>query len=89
MCFSRVFQGAAASVLWIASLASIADTVDSANVGKTMGIIGPIVGSGSFFGPMICGLLLSSVGYWKTWLVAVVMIAIDLVLRLAMIERPK
>lgn len=54
-----------------------------------MGIIGPILSSGAFFGPMVGGLLLSSVGYWYTWSVAIVMIVLDLILRLAMIERPE
>ena len=86
LCFSRVFLGAAACFLWIASLASIADTVGSGNMGKTMGIIGPIVSSGAFFGPVTGGLLLSSVGYWQTWSVAILMISLDLILRLAMCE---
>ena len=53
-----------------------------------MGIVGPIVGSGAFLGPMVAGVLLSSVGYWRTWSVAIAMIALDLILRLAMTERP-
>ena len=89
LCFSRVFQGAAASLLWIISMATIADTVGSAHMGKTMGIIGPIFSAGALFGPMIGGLLLSSVGYWHTWIAALVMISLDLLLRLAMIDRPK
>lgn len=58
-------------------------------MGKTMGIVGPIVGSGAFLGPMVAGILLPLVGYWRTWSVAIAMIALDLVLRLAMTERPK
>lgn len=58
-------------------------------MGKTMGIVGPIVGSGAFLGPIVAGVLLSSVGYWRTWSVAIAMIALDLILRLAMTERPK
>ena len=54
-----------------------------------MGIVGPIVGSGAFLGPMISGVLLPMVGYWWTWSVAIAMIALDLMLRLAMTERPK
>ena len=89
LCFSRIFLAGAASILWIASFATIAETVGSANVGKTMGIVGPIVGSGAFLGPLVAGVLLSSVGYWRTWSVAIAMIALDLILRLAMTERPK
>ena len=53
-----------------------------------MGIVGPIEGSGAFLGPIVSGVFLSSVGYWCTWSVAIAMIALDLVLRLAMTERP-
>lgn len=89
LCFSRIFQGAAASLLWIASLTTIADTVGSGDMGKTLGVIGPVVSTGAFFGPMTGGLLLSSAGYWHTWSAAVAMIALDLILRLAMIDKPK
>lgn len=58
-------------------------------MGKTMGIVGPIVKSGAFLGPMVAGVLFSSVGYWRAWSVAIAMIALDLVLRLTMTERPK
>ena len=54
-----------------------------------MGIVGPIVGSGAFLGPIVAGGLLSSAGYWRTWSVAIAIIALDLILRLAMTERPK
>lgn len=53
-----------------------------------MGIVGPIVGSGAFLGPIVAGVLLSSVGYWWTWSAAIMIIALDLILRLAMTERP-
>ena len=53
-----------------------------------MGIVGPIVGSGAFLGPMVAGVLISSIGYWSTWSVAIAMITLDLILRLAMTERP-
>ena len=89
LCLTRIFQGAAASILWVAALTTIADIVGSADIGKTLGIIGPVVSTGSFVGPMVGGLLLSSVGYWYTWLVAVAMIALDLILRLIMVDRPK
>lgn len=79
----------AASILWIASLATITDTVGSANMGKTMGIVGPICGSGGFLGPVVAGGLLSAAGYWPTWSVAVAIVSLDLVLRLAMTEKPK
>lgn len=53
-----------------------------------MGIVGPIVGSGAFLGPMVAGVLISSVGYWRTWSFAIAMIVLDLILRLTMTERP-
>ncbi|KAL8742875.1 MAG: hypothetical protein Q9190_004710 [Brigantiaea leucoxantha] len=53
-----------------------------------MGVIGPVVFSGGFCGPMIGGILLSSVGYWRTWVLPIAMIVLDLMMRLAMTERP-
>ena len=88
LCFSKVFQGAGATLLWIAAMATITDNVGSANMGKIMGIIGPIISTGAFFGPVISGLLFSAVGYWRAWIVPVAMISLDLTLRLAMVDTP-
>ena len=70
-------------------MATITDTVGPANMGKTMGIISPIFLTGALFGPVIGGLLLSSVGYWRTWIAPMAMISLDLTLRLVMIDKPK
>ena len=67
-------------------MATLTDTVGSDNMGKLMGSIGPIAYSGGFLGPMAGGLLLPSVGYWRTWLVPIAMISLDLTLRLAMVD---
>ena len=58
-------------------------------MGKTIGIAGPLMKSGSFLGPMVGGILLSHAGYWRIWIAAYMIIIVDLVLRLVMTERPK
>lgn len=40
-------------------------------------------------GPIVAGLLFGVAGYWAAWSGAVVFLAVDIVLRLLMIEKPK
>ncbi|MCJ1367555.1 hypothetical protein MMC16_006689 [Acarospora aff. strigata] len=86
---ARVAQGFAASVIWIVGSATLADTVGGDNMGKTLGTISIFTTAGQFSGPMIGGLLLETAGYWVAWSTAVGILLIDVVMRLAMLERPK
>ena len=84
-----MFQGVAASTLWITALATLVETVGSSNIGKTLGIVGSVMKAGIFFGPMTGGFLLSSLGYWRAWIIVFALIALDLMMRLAMVDNPK
>ncbi|KAL8974052.1 MAG: hypothetical protein Q9197_001708 [Variospora fuerteventurae] len=87
--FSSVLQGAAGALLNITALSTLADIVGSSNMGKTVGVSGPIMKAGSLAGPMVAGLLLSKVGYWRAWTVPIALIILDLLLRLTVMERPR
>ncbi|KAJ5764813.1 Tetracycline resistance protein TetA/multidrug resistance protein MdtG [Penicillium odoratum] len=85
----RVLQGVATSAVWIVSLATIADMVGQQNLGAIMGLTMSFVNLGTIGGPAASGLLLEAVGYWVTWLIPLLILAVDLVARLVMIECPK
>ncbi|PLN74860.1 putative MFS transporter [Aspergillus taichungensis] len=82
----RVLQGVAGSVVWIVGLATVADTVEQDAIGTSMGFAMSFANAGMISGPMAAGLLLELVGYWGTWSVPLVVMAIDVTMRVAMIE---
>ncbi|KAG6112941.1 hypothetical protein E4U13_004058 [Claviceps humidiphila] len=67
-------------------LATLSETVGQEKTGKTLGAISSIYTSGLLFGPMASGILLPLVGYWATWCVPIAILAMDLIMRLVMIE---
>ncbi|KAI9873174.1 MAG: hypothetical protein M1830_000751 [Pleopsidium flavum] len=86
---ARIAQGLSASIIWIVGSATLADTVGGNNMGKTLGTISVFTTAGSFSGPMIGGLLLETAGYWVAWSTAIGILVLDIVMRLAMVERPR
>ncbi|KAL4888318.1 putative MFS transporter [Aspergillus ambiguus] len=82
----RVLQSVAGSVVWIVGLATVADTVEQSRIGTAMGVVSTFATAGTISGPMVSGLLLQWAGYWATWSVPLVVLAVDIVLRMLMIE---
>lgn len=89
MILGRVLQGMSGSAVWIVALATIADTVGKEHMGKTIGLVNSFVMGGVISGPMVSGLLLQTVGYWRTWMAPCVVLVLDIIARLVMIEDPK
>ncbi|KAJ5816770.1 hypothetical protein N7447_009003 [Penicillium robsamsonii] len=87
--FGRVIQAVAGNAAWIIGFATIADTVGAENRSRTMSTVSVFFISGMLFGPMISGSLIGLVGYWSTWLAAIGILVIDVIMQLLMIERPK
>ncbi|KAJ5273186.1 Major facilitator superfamily domain general substrate transporter [Penicillium angulare] len=84
----RVVQGIAGSAVWIVGLATVANIISEDNMGSAMGLMMSFANSGTICGPAISGLMIEATSYWVTWSVPLIVLAIDLVARLAMIERP-
>ncbi|KAG6029812.1 hypothetical protein E4U41_000262 [Claviceps citrina] len=82
----RGIQAIGGNAAWIVGLATLADTVGPDKTGRTLGAISSFFASGLLFGPMTSGMLLPLVGYWMTWCVAIAMLAVDLMMRLVLIE---
>ncbi|KAG6010346.1 hypothetical protein E4U21_006910 [Claviceps maximensis] len=83
----RGCQAIGGNAAWIVGLATLTETVGQDDTGKMLGAISSIFSSGLLFGPMASGMLLPLVGYWMTWFSAIAMLALDLVMRLVMIEK--
>ncbi|KAJ5633400.1 hypothetical protein N7490_009739 [Penicillium lividum] len=82
----RALQAVGGNTVWIVGLATVADTVGHENTGKVLGGISSFFVSGLLFGPMAAGTFLQVLGYWLTWMVPILMLIIDMLMRMVMIE---
>ncbi|KAL1852573.1 hypothetical protein Plec18170_005704 [Paecilomyces lecythidis] len=83
----RIFQGISAAMVWTVGLALVADTVDVSGVGEAMGFMGMAFSTGTMIGPLVGGIVYQHGGYYAVFAVAFALIAVDIVLRLVMIEK--
>jgi MFS family permease len=58
-------------------------------MGKVFGMVASFVGAGALSGPAVAGFLLEFTGYWATWSIVIVVLSLDIVMRLAMVEKPR
>ncbi|RAH79916.1 MFS general substrate transporter [Aspergillus japonicus CBS 114.51] len=83
----RLLQGAAAAIVWTVSCALLVDTVPEEQLGHAMGYMSMGMTIGNLVGPLIGGAVYEHAGYYAVFIVAFVLIGIDLALRLLIIER--
>ncbi|KAK6438683.1 hypothetical protein LTR95_005121 [Oleoguttula sp. CCFEE 5521] len=85
---ARVIQGAADAIVWVTSLAIMADTVGQEHVGEYMGYIAIGVNAGSVIGPLLGGVVFAKLGYNAVFIMAMITLAGDVALRFLMLEKP-
>lgn len=85
----RAIQAIGGSAAWIVGYTTLAETVGQEETGKVIGVIMSFYASGSLFGPMASGTLLSLFGYWVTWIAAILLLIVDLLMRVVMIENKR
>lgn len=84
---ARLLQGSSAAVVWTVGLALLGDTVGRAKIGAAMGILSIYLGAGIFLGPILGGVLYEAAGYYAPFYLALAIIALDIALRLLLIEK--
>lgn len=84
---ARVLQGVSGGVVWTIGLAIVVETVSQDHLGKTMGTIFSFVSVAGLFAPICGGALYARTGYKGVFGVSIGLIAIDLILRLLMVEK--
>ena len=87
LALSRFLQGLSAAIVWTVGLALLIDTVGEEDVGQWMGYVLTSVNAGILVAPLAGGLLYDSLGYLSLFVVMVGLIAVDILLRLIMMER--
>lgn len=83
----RLLQGFASTVVWTTGLAILVDTVGAERIGQFMGYIGIALNAGSLVAPFLGGIIFAKLGYHAVFGFIVGIIALDILLRLVMIEK--
>lgn len=84
---ARILQGAATAMVAVSGFSIITDTVQEAHLGYMLGYIDVGLTMGFVSGPLLGGIVYHAAGYYTVCGIAFGLIGIDLVLRLAVIER--
>ncbi|KAH9906884.1 MFS general substrate transporter [Xylariomycetidae sp. FL2044] len=82
----RLLQGLSAAVVWSVGCALLVDTMDSA-VGVAMGYVNISMSVGLLIAPVIGGAVYKAAGYYAVYYIAFGIVALDILLRLFMIEK--
>lgn len=82
----RVLQGLSAALTWTVGLALVVDTVDAAHIGRAMGWIGMATSIGILIAPLLGGVVYGRGGYYSVFAMCFGLLAVDIVLRLSIIE---
>ena len=84
---ARAFQGASGSVVWTTGLALMIDTVEKDQIGQAMGYTALANTLAVLCSPLLAGVVYEHGGYSAVFYMAFGIIAIDVIMRLVMIER--
>lgn len=82
----RVLQGLSAALTWTVGLALVVDTVDPGHIGMAMGWIGAATSLGIMMAPLLGGVVYGKGGYYAVFAMCFGLLAVDIVLRLAIVE---
>lgn len=83
----RILQGFSAAVVWVVGLALLSDTVDTKELGYYMGYVGIAMSMAILAAPLLGGVVFEKGGYYDVFAMAYGLLGIDIVLRLALIEK--
>lgn len=83
----RFLQGASEAVVWTMGLALLVDTVGQDRIGEVLGYTSLAVTLGLLSAPPLCGSLYQWGGYYAPFYLAFGVVALDIALRLIMIEK--
>jgi MFS family permease len=83
----RLLQGCAGALVVVAAFALLNDSVPQERLGQTIGYLGSAIASGFLLGPFLGGIVYHAGGYDAVFYVAYSIIAIDMGMRVAMVEK--
>ncbi|KAF2453508.1 MFS transporter [Lineolata rhizophorae] len=83
----RILQGISAAVVWTVGLALLVDTVGPKDVGHAMGYVAFSMSMGILLAPLLGGIVFDHGGYNAVFGICYGLIALDVALRLVMVEK--
>lgn len=83
----RILQGFSASIVWTVGQALLVDTVGQKEIGQTLGWVSLSLSMGILVSPLLGGVVYEKAGYYAVFYMAFALIAFDIFLRLALIEK--
>ncbi|KAI4195261.1 MAG: hypothetical protein LQ348_002488 [Seirophora lacunosa] len=83
----RILQGASAAIVWTVGLALLVDTVGQKEVGQAMGYVSISMSVAILVAPLLGGVVYDRGGYYGVYYMAFALIVLDIILRMAMIEK--
>lgn len=83
----RLFQGAAAAVVWTVGVALLVDTVGKDGLGQAIGYVSMSLSIGTVAGPLLGGVIYQDGGYYSVFALAFAFIGVDIFLRVVLIEK--
>ena len=83
----RLLQGLSAAVVWTVGLALLVDTVGQQDIGQAMGYVSLSISLGYLIAPLLGGVVYQRAGYYSVYYMAFALIAVDIFLRLALVEK--
>lgn len=83
----RLLQGFSAAIVWTVGQALLVDTVGQKEIGETLGWVSLSMSIGILLAPLLGGVVYNGAGYYAVYYMAFGLIALDIFLRLALIEK--
>ncbi|KAL8647674.1 MAG: hypothetical protein Q9210_005413 [Variospora velana] len=83
----RILQGVSAAIVWTVGLALLVDTVGQKEVGQVMGFVSISMSIAILVAPLLGGVVYDRGGYYSVYYMAFALIVLDIILRIAMIEK--
>ncbi|ELR04564.1 hypothetical protein GMDG_06849 [Pseudogymnoascus destructans 20631-21] len=87
MVVGRLLQGCAAGVVWTVGMALMVDTVGQKDIGQLLGYVGISMSVGIIAAPLVGGVVYQRCGYYAVYYVCFGLLALDIGMRLALIEK--
>lgn len=86
---ARLLQGLASTVVWTTGFAVLVDAVGQEHIGEASGYIGIALNAGSITAPLLGGIVFAKSGYDAVFALILSVVAVDILFRLVMKERPR
>ncbi|KAH7351105.1 MFS transporter-like protein [Rhexocercosporidium sp. MPI-PUGE-AT-0058] len=83
----RILQGLSAAIVWTVGKALLVDTIGQKDIGQILGYVSISMSVGILLAPLLGGIVYERAGYYPVFYMAFGLIALDILLRMVLIEK--